>query len=254
MAKRHAPEDFAPEHEQPPVKKTVKGSGIEDDSDEFIKKVNGMPTKDFSNQYGTSLPRKWELDSASSMSGDHLNLCFSLIEATSIEDYKNSSFGWYPKRKKKEMRERGMRYVLIEKDDPDEPLHGFLSFLPTHDSSPSVPVLYIYEIHLRDVARGKGNGKILMQTAMEVAKNLGVEKVMLTCFLSNRKALRFYRKCGFKVDACSPEERSTRKTILKPDYVILSRRVGGSTEAENEEADRALEELLNCEEPALPST
>ncbi|KAI7549234.1 hypothetical protein KC331_g3926 [Hortaea werneckii] len=253
MAKRHAPEDFAVDGEQPPVKKTVNGSGIEDDSDEFIKKVNGMPTEDFSGHYGTSLPSKWELDSANSMSTHYLDLCFSLIETTSVQDYKNSSFGWYPKRKKKEMKEKGMRYVLIEKDHPDEPLHGFLSFLPTHDSSPSVPVLYIYEIHLREIARGKGNAKILMQTAMEVAKNLGVEKVMLTCFLSNKKALRFYRKCGFRVDACSPEERSTRKTVLKPDYVILSRRVNGSTKAENPEADRALEELLDGEEPALPS-
>ncbi|KAI7279998.1 hypothetical protein KC345_g5040 [Hortaea werneckii] len=252
MAKRDVPEDFAAEHEQRPAKKTVNGSGIEDDSDIFIKQVNEMPTEEFSNQYGTSLPSKWELESANSMSSDQLNLCFSLIEATSIQDYKNSSFGWHPKRKKKEMKENGMRYVMIEKDDPDEPLHGFLSFLPTHDSSPSVPVLYIYEIHLREIARGKGNGKILMQTAMEVAKNLGVEKVMLTCFLSNKKAMRFYRKCGFRVDACSPEEKSTRKTVLKPDYVILSWRVDGSTEAENQEAHRALEELLDGEEPALP--
>ncbi|KAI7199051.1 hypothetical protein KC343_g811 [Hortaea werneckii] len=250
MGKREVPEDFDVEHEQPPAKKTVNGSGIEDDSDKFIKQVNDMPTEEFSEQYGTSLPSKWELESAKSMSSDHLNLCFSLIEATSIQDYKNSSFGWCPKRKKKEMKEKGMRYVMIERDNPDEPLHGFLSFLPTHDSSPSVPVLYIYEIHLREIARGKGNGKILMQTAMQVAKNLGVEKVMLTCFLSNKKALRFYRKCGFRVDACSPEEKSTRKTVLKPDYVILSRRVNGSTEAENQEADRALEELLDGEEPA----
>ncbi|KAI7087006.1 hypothetical protein KC356_g4562 [Hortaea werneckii] len=253
MAKRDVPEDFAAEDEQPPAKKTVNGSGIEDDSDEFIKKVNGMPTEDFFDQYGTALPSGWDFDSGTSMSSRHMNLCFSLIETTSIQDYKNSSFGWYPKRKKKEMKEEGMRYVLIEKDDPDEPLHGFLSFLPTHDSSPSVPVLYIYEIHLREVARGKGNGEILMQTASEVAKKLGVEKVMLTCFLSNKKALRFYRKCGFKVDACSPEERCTRKTVLKPDYVILSRRVNGSTEAENQAADRALEKLLNGEEPASPS-
>jgi RimJ/RimL family protein N-acetyltransferase len=60
-----------------------------------------------------------------------------------------------------------------------------------------------------------------------VAANLPpVTKVMLTCFLSNQRALDFYRKLGFEKDAISPEARELRggKTFT-PDYVIMSKTV-----------------------------
>ena len=52
-----------------------------------------------------------------------------------------------------------------------------------------------------------------------------VEKVMLTCFLSNAHGLKFYEKMGFSKDAFSPGDRRLRGgKVLTPDYVILSRR------------------------------
>ena len=52
-----------------------------------------------------------------------------------------------------------------------------------------------------------------------------VEKVMLTCFVSNRRARTFYEKLGFVEDDYSPPARKLRggKTVV-PDHVILSRR------------------------------
>lgn len=53
-----------------------------------------------------------------------------------------------------------------------------------------------------------------------------IEKVMLTCFLRNTKAVAFYKKMGFVKDAISPEERRLRGgRVFVPDYVILSRKV-----------------------------
>lgn len=72
-----------------------------------------------------------------------------------------------------------------------------------------------------------GLGTLLMGLHTTVAANLPpINKVMLTCFLSNRRAADFYRKCGFEKDAISPEARKLRsgKTCV-PDYMIMSKTV-----------------------------
>lgn len=53
---------------------------------------------------------------------------------------------------------------------------------------------------------------------------VSVEKVMLTCFLSNKSGLEFYYKLGFEKDEISPEPRKLRfgKQSV-PDFVILSK-------------------------------
>ncbi|PPJ54454.1 hypothetical protein CBER1_06939 [Cercospora berteroae] len=158
---------------------------------------------------------------------DELQKCFDLIERTSRHDYEPSSFGWHPKRKMREMKEKEMRYIILRDSSSqassETGVSGFLSFMLTHDSTPSVPVLYVYEIHLDSSTRGKGLGKSLMGMAESIAKRVGVEKVMLTCFKSNVKARTFYEHLGYDVDICSPEDRKTRNKVVKVDYVIMSK-------------------------------
>nr|OQO27499.1 hypothetical protein B0A51_04297 [Rachicladosporium sp. CCFEE 5018] len=168
-----------------------------------------------------------------------LDACFALIEATSRADYEPSSFGWYPDRKRAETMEDDMRYLLVRRRDAtptiekhgktriDTSIEGFLSFQICHDSVPLVPVLYIYEVHLAESLRGLGMGAHLMQLAEDIAAKIKVEKVMLTVFVSNSKALGFYRSRGYAVDACSPEDRKTRNKIVKTDHFIMSRAVKG---------------------------
>ena len=64
-----------------------------------------------------------------------------------------------------------------------------------------------------------------MNFHVTVATNLPpVTKVMLTCFLANRRALDFYTRLGFEKDGISPEPRRLRGgKIFTPDYVILSK-------------------------------
>jgi N-alpha-acetyltransferase 40 len=53
-----------------------------------------------------------------------------------------------------------------------------------------------------------------------------IEKVMVTCFLSNTKALQFYQKLGYKTDEYSPPPKILRNgTKIEADYVILSKEV-----------------------------
>jgi N-alpha-acetyltransferase 40 len=167
--------------------------------------------------------------------------CFRIIEATSAEDYKKSKDGWRPKAKQKEMRLLDLKYLLVKRDGHVE---GFTSFMPTYEDH--YPVIYCYEIHLLPGLKGcvnalkprpakirltnlprSGMGKLLMGLLDIVAANIkGVEKVMLTVFLRNDKAVQFYRKIGFKIDRYSPLPRVLRDgRIVEESYIILSKAV-----------------------------
>lgn len=53
-----------------------------------------------------------------------------------------------------------------------------------------------------------------------------IEKVLLTCFLSNTKALQFYQKLSYETYEYSPPPKILRNgTKLKADYVILSKEI-----------------------------
>lgn len=64
-----------------------------------------------------------------------------------------------------------------------------------------------------------------------------IKKVMLTCFLSNQRALTFYTKSGFERDEISPGPRRLRfgKEFI-PDYIIMSKIVSNSSSREAFEA------------------
>ncbi|EXK95855.1 hypothetical protein FOQG_03115 [Fusarium oxysporum f. sp. raphani 54005] len=169
------------------------------------------------------------------MSDGDLEACYILVEETSGEDYRTSSLGWHPATKKKEMRSPDLRYILV-KDSKDH-IKGFTSFMPTFENHE--PVVYCYEIHLKPELQGTGLGKKLMGYFTDVAENIpSVEKAMLTCFVSNKSALKFYEKLGFSKDDYSPRERKLRGgKVVIPDYVILSRQ----TTSKRVEASRAHE-------------
>ncbi|KAI1849159.1 hypothetical protein JX266_005120 [Neoarthrinium moseri] len=160
---------------------------------------------------------------AAQMSAQDLKLCLSLIEETSRSHYEASSRGWKPRAKLAEMKSPEMRYVVV-KDSQGE-IRGFTSLMPTYEEGQ--PVVYCYEIHLKDEMRGTGLGAHLMGFQEMVAKHTpAIEKVMLTCFTKNIVAMRFYQELGFEVDPISPEPKRLRfgKTSV-PDYIIMSKKV-----------------------------
>jgi hypothetical protein len=80
---------------------------------------------------------------------------------------------------------------------------------------------------LRLTSNSTGMGKILMNFLDAVSRKIpNTEKIMLTCFLRNAKALQFYRKLGFETDEYSPPPKILRNgTKVEADYVILSKEV-----------------------------
>jgi RimJ/RimL family protein N-acetyltransferase len=60
-----------------------------------------------------------------------------------------------------------------------------------------------------------------------VAENLPpVEKVMLTCFVSNHHAVAFYERLGFERDNITPDARVLRSGEIRAvDYMIMSKKI-----------------------------
>ncbi len=55
-------------------------------------------------------------------------------------------------------------------------------------------------IGVRKDYRGKGIGKSLMREAERIARQRGFEKICLEVFSSNRRAIKFYKKLGYKIE------------------------------------------------------
>ncbi|POS72985.1 hypothetical protein DHEL01_v208622 [Diaporthe helianthi] len=157
------------------------------------------------------------------MTNPELDACFSLVRATSQTDYEGSSRGWDPSAKRDEMWHPDLRYILVK--DPDSAIHAFTSLMPTIEEGQ--PVVYCYEIHLKPHLRGTGLARLLMGWLETVAYNIDVvDKVMLTVFTRNKRAVGFYQTCGFVRDGISPQPRTLRGGKVKmPEYQILSKRV-----------------------------
>ncbi|BCS00953.1 N-terminal L-serine N(alpha)-acetyltransferase NAT4 [Aspergillus luchuensis] len=173
----------------------------------------------------------FSIHSAASIPTTDLNACFDLIEETSSEAYRNSSTGWSPSKKKKEMKLPDMKYLVVRREeltpsDGEGEVVGFMSFMITYEDGKEV--VYLYEIHLSAEVQKQGLGKRLLLVLMEIGRRVGVEKAMLTVFTSNGVAQRLYEAIGFETDEYSPRPRRLRNGMVKePDYRIMSVRLDG---------------------------
>lgn len=176
---------------------------------------------------GVSIPLNLSLETSPSISPTDIEGCFNLITSTSSTDYKASSIGWSPAKKRKEMRLPDLRYILLKRktlgsDEKGGTVVGFLSCMLTYEDG--YEVVYCYEVHLAEGLQGKGIGKRLMEMMEEMGKRAGVAKAMLTSFKANGNAMTFYERRGYEEDEYSPRPRKLRNGVVKePDHVILSK-------------------------------
>ncbi|KAI4234779.1 MAG: hypothetical protein L6R40_006658 [Gallowayella cf. fulva] len=159
-------------------------------------------------------------ESSASLTTSGFEACFDLIASSSANAYAASSVGWSPAKKRKEMKLPDLRYLLLT--DAAARIQGFLSFMLTYEDGHQV--IYCYELHLSPHVQRRGLGKHLMGLMEGVGKRAEVEKSMLTVFVANQVALKFYEKLGYSKDQYSPEPRTMRNgTVKMPTYVILSK-------------------------------
>eukprot|EP00804_Cyclotella_cryptica_P001189 CCRYP_017012-RA/>CCRYP_017012-RA protein AED:0.25 eAED:0.22 QI:0/0/0/1/0/0/2/0/135 len=96
-------------------------------------------------------------------------------------------------------------------------------FDPDNKDDPIALVAYVYEIQLQSIQQKSGRGKCLMIIVELLALKCCMEKVMLTVFKVNTKALGFYlHKIKYEVDECSPSNFLGEENE-NCDYEILSK-------------------------------
>lgn len=185
--------------------------------------------------------------SSSTIPAEDFDACFELIEQTSADAYRASSWGWSAARKRKEMRLPDMKYLIQRRSQTGSPevtfadgmsfrrgeILAFLSFMVTYEDGREV--IYCYEVHVAPKVQGQGIGMHLMMLLRSIGVNIGLEKAMLTCFRSNRRALRFYKSIGYKVDENSPRSIRLRTGEVEPDYYIMSKSLRQKSSPETEE-------------------
>ncbi|EUC43422.1 hypothetical protein COCMIDRAFT_100858 [Bipolaris oryzae ATCC 44560] len=202
----------------------------------FEQDIAGLKSYESPNQ---PCPLKFDLvTSATQLKEEDLQACLELIEQTSGDDYRASRIGWNTRKKREEMMDKDMIYLLVRRANPDTvppttatspntPILGFTSFMFTWDDPPHQDraVVYIYEIHLSPTLRKQGLGSRLMSFVEAVARACSIEKTMLTVFVANAGAKKMYEKLGYERDECSPVDRVMRRKVVRAEYVIMSKAV-----------------------------
>ncbi|KAF7306986.1 N-acetyltransferase domain-containing protein [Mycena indigotica] len=131
--------------------------------------------------------------------------------------YTNSSFGWDPPAKKAELFDPLSRFLLVK---TGAALVAFVTF--RFEFEDGNDILYCYDLQVSEAARRRGLGRVLMEYLANIAKDMKMQKIMLTVFKgkhSNIAALRFYETAGFRMDWQSPNDED------EEDYKILSKRI-----------------------------
>lgn len=123
--------------------------------------------------------------------------------------------GWSLNRKRKEMSALEGRFlVLSSSTGPSAFL--FFQFLmeDSLEEEEVVPVLYVLELGVEKAWQGRGLGRRLMQCAEAIARDRGMEKVVLTVFKENTAARKFYKALGYVLDEISADEEVTEASVI----------------------------------------
>ncbi|VDP76372.1 unnamed protein product [Echinostoma caproni] len=151
---------------------------------------------------------------------DMLNVLYNNMKGF----YDQSSWEWDTEKKREEAFSSKSRLLICRVADTEFPtstaVAGFVSF--RFEREVDRPVLYCYEIQLREQYRGRSIGCYLMNLLFLIAKDCKMDRVMLTVFKFNERALRFFRALGFVKDETDP---SNFKGNPKVDYIIMSKSV-----------------------------
>uniref|UniRef100_A0A8H8CQQ5 N-alpha-acetyltransferase 40 n=1 Tax=Psilocybe cubensis TaxID=181762 RepID=A0A8H8CQQ5_PSICU len=139
--------------------------------------------------------------------------------------YENSSFGWDPDSKRKELFDKLSRFILVYKEGSTE-LLAFVMFRFEFEVDEDV----IYW-QVASSAQGVSLGRRLIGELETLCRMYKMKKIMLTVLKANSRALEFYKAVGFTMDPTSPgyvdsdaeEESESGSEQEIVDYEILSK-------------------------------
>ena len=118
-----------------------------------------------------------------------------------------SDTGWSEKKKWLEFTEKNARYLAVFCSGTKE-LVGYLYFQfimeDTANDSVQIPVIYCFELQIKNSYKRQGIGAFLMSMFEGIGKKQGMVKAMLTVFKNNTSAISFYQIRNYLPDEISP--------------------------------------------------
>ena len=163
---------------------------------------------------------------------------FEILQKNIKQFYINSSWGWNEKEKKKEIKQKNMKYIIIFDKKNEEKILGFSTFQfdleenPHQDETDKRKIIYLYELHVSKEFQGKGLGSLFISILEEISMKLKLEYIMLTNLKLNENSMKFYLKNHFEIDETSPS-----KYDIETDYEILSKRIKNIKRMKNQKED-----------------
>ncbi|ORY00044.1 acyl-CoA N-acyltransferase [Basidiobolus meristosporus CBS 931.73] len=154
---------------------------------------------------------------------------FDLVKRNMEAMYRQAKCGWSDEEKWEEMFDDETNRFLVVFDQLNNAPVGFimLQFCYEEDANEEeVAVVYCMEIQIEKEWRGKRIGQFLMSQLEKVGKKWNMTKSMLTVFITNQPAYRFYIQLGYKPDEVSPSQILSRSEAQKYDYEIMSKYLG----------------------------
>ncbi|CEO96935.1 hypothetical protein PBRA_005539 [Plasmodiophora brassicae] len=152
---------------------------------------------------------------------DRMDWAFRLTRANMKDQYDKcgGEWKWNDYRKRLEMEESPARYVFVrlagdaDREDRDV---GFAHL--RFENEDGAAQVYVYEVQVDREFQGIGLGKLLMQVVELSGCLFGLDKVVLTVFDTNEKALGLYRRLKYIKDASDP---SLCNMVCERGYQIL---------------------------------
>ncbi|KAJ7103461.1 acyl-CoA N-acyltransferase, partial [Mycena belliarum] len=158
----------------------------------------------------------FEVILAEKLDGAARSSIWSLFETNMRPMYTASSFGWDPPHKKGELFDHLSRFILVYPKDESRSLVAFTAFRFEFEEGQNI--LYCYDLQVSKKSQRHGLGRQLMNHLARIGAAFRLDKIMLTVFKANPRALMFYADFGFEVDPDSPGDED------EEDYKILSKK------------------------------
>ena len=89
--------------------------------------------------------------------------------------------------------------IFVAQEGNDE-LTGFVQLYPSFCSVSAVPILILYDLYVDSSHRGKGIGRLLMNSARDFAKGNGFKRLELSTAKDNHIGQSLYESLGYELD------------------------------------------------------
>ncbi|KAL5264050.1 hypothetical protein ACHWQZ_G005222 [Mnemiopsis leidyi] len=114
---------------------------------------------------------------------------YRILEDNMKAEYDACYWGWNERDKRDEMKEKNPWFLIAR--NSEQQIVAFAHF--KFDFDEEIAVLYCYEVQVTEDMRGKGVGKFLMQILELIGAKSEMQKIMITVFKHNPRAVHFFQ-------------------------------------------------------------